>query len=209
MAFSKDRECVQWGVKAGSFLGLEHTILAGIMSFSQQFQRAGFLGAAALLVFSLVFGQSLIPAQGHGHHQPVPVDYRLGDLVITAAWSPATPANAPVAAGFLRITNHGSNPDRLISALIEGVGEVEIHETSHQDGVARMRKLEPGLVIAPASTVELKPGGYHLMFMRLAKGFVAGEKRLATLVFERAGKIDIEFAILPIGAAGHAAHPAH
>jgi copper(I)-binding protein len=67
------------------------------------------------------------------------------------------------------------------------------------DGIMKMRRLEKGLEIAPGRTVELKPGGYHLMFLGLRDGLKEGQAVKGSLVFEKAGTIDVEFRVGPIG----------
>jgi hypothetical protein len=67
-------------------------------------------------------------------------------------------------------------------------------------GIMRMRPLDPGLDIAPGASVELKPGGYHIMFMDLKDGLKAGQSVTGTLVFEKAGTVEVTFTIAPIGA---------
>lgn len=134
--------------------------------------------------------------------------YQLGSLTISAPWSRATAPQAPVAAAYLRIVNRGSEPDRLVSASFDGAGAVEIHESSEENGIARMRRLEPGLMIPAGATVEMKPGGYHLMLMKLERGLNAGQSRRAVLIFEKAGRLEVEFAVRPV-AAGSTAHGAH
>lgn len=127
---------------------------------------------------------------------------RAGDITVTAPWSRATPASAPVAGGYVEIRNEGSVPDRLISATVASAGRVEIHEMAVVDGVMRMRPLPNGLVIPGGRTVTLAPGSHHLMFMDLRRPFVQGERIKGTLVFERSGSIDVEFAVGGLGSAG-------
>jgi hypothetical protein len=69
-----------------------------------------------------------------------------------------------------------------------------------QDGVMKMRELEFGLEIPAGGAVELKPGGYHVMFMGVEDGFKEGERVPAVLVFEKAGEVPIEFVVGPVGA---------
>lgn len=64
----------------------------------------------------------------------------------------------------------------------------------------RMRELEGGLAIPPGATVALAPGGLHLMLMGLKTPLKQGEKVPVTLVFEKAGTIDVELAIAAMGA---------
>lgn len=133
-------------------------------------------------------------------------------MQVTGAWSREIPPNAPVAAGFVRIANHGGSDDRLVAVRSDAAERVEIHEVRHEDGMARMRELADGLPLPAGATVELKPGGYHLMFITPDDGFVAGNRVQATLVFAETGELDIELEVRPVGAT-HAppaqGHPHH
>jgi copper(I)-binding protein len=62
-----------------------------------------------------------------------------------------------------------------------------------------MRELKPGLVIKPGETITLKPGSFHVMFMDLKEPIKTGSTFKGTLVFEKAGTIEIEYAIEPFG----------
>ena len=134
--------------------------------------------------------------------------YKVGSLVIEAPWIRATPGGAQVAAGYLRITNSGSEPDRLIGGTVPVASAVEVHEMTASDGIMKMRQLEKGLEIEPGKAVELKPGGNHLMFIGLREGLKAGQTVKGNLIFDKAGSVDVEFAIAPIGAqsGGHKHH---
>ena len=85
-------------------------------------------------------------------------------ITLEQPWSRATPAGAKVGGGYLRITNTGPEPDRLVGGTFPLAAKVEVHEMSLEDNVMRMKQVEGGLEIEPGATVELKPGGYHLMF---------------------------------------------
>src|SRR5437016_14580577 len=96
-------------------------------------------------------------------------DVKAGDLVITQAWSRATPGGAKIGGGYLTIENKGSQPDRLIGGSADVADRVQLHEMAVSNGVMTMRPLEKGLVIAPGKTVKLAPGGYHLMLVDLKR----------------------------------------
>src|SRR6185436_5327294 len=85
-------------------------------------------------------------------------DYQAGSIGIDHPWARATPRNAPVAGGYLKITNTGTTSDRLLGGSTEVAKRFEIHEMSMEGGVMKMRELKDGLTIAPGATVELKPG---------------------------------------------------
>jgi periplasmic copper chaperone A len=133
--------------------------------------------------------------------------FKIGDLVVASPWTRATPSGAKIAGGYLKITNNGKSPDRLVSATSIGADRVEIHEMSMTDGVMKMRPLTDGLTIKPGETVELKPGGFHMMFMDIKQQLKQGDTLKATLTFEKAGKLDLSFNVRAIGAGGGA--PAH
>jgi copper(I)-binding protein len=63
----------------------------------------------------------------------------------------------------------------------------------------KMRPLANGLEIKPGETVELKPGSYHLMFVGVTQPFEQGKPVKGTLQFEKAGTVDVEYAVESIG----------
>ena len=131
-------------------------------------------------------------------------DVRAGDLVITQAWSRATPGGAKVGGGYLTIENKGSAPDRLIGGSADIAGKVQVHEMSMNNGVMTMRPVDGGLVIEPGKTVKLTPGGFHLMLLDLKGPLKQGEKLPITLEFEKAGKVSLSLDVEGVGAKGPA-----
>jgi copper(I)-binding protein len=126
-------------------------------------------------------------------------DYKLGSLEIIQPWTRATPATAQTGGGFLTITNNGTAPDRLVSARSTASDKVEVHEVRMDGNVMKMRELEKGLEIPAGATVMLKPGGYHIMFVGLKAPFAKDTKVPMTLVFEKAGSLDVELAVEALG----------
>ena len=129
-------------------------------------------------------------------------DVTTGDLVITQAWSRATPGGAKVGGGYLTIENKGSAPDRLVGVASEASAKAEIHEMSMKGGVMTMRAVDGGLTIEPGKTVKLAPGGYHLMLTELKSPLKQGDKLPVTLEFEKAGKVKVMLDVLGVGAQG-------
>ena len=127
-------------------------------------------------------------------------EVKAGDLVITQAWSRATPSGAKIAGGYLTIENKGSAPDRLVGGGGDIAGKVEIHEMAMNNGVMTMRPLDKGLAIEPGKTVKLAPGGLHLMLMDLKNPLKQGDKVPVTLQFEKAGKVTLSLDIQGVGA---------
>jgi copper(I)-binding protein len=152
----------------------------------------------------------LVAAQGGAHaHMTAPqASFKTGDITVETPWLRATPKGAKVAGGYMTITNHGKEADRFVGGSIEGAGRFEIHEMSMQGDVMQMRKMPDGIEIKPGATVELKPGGFHVMGLDLSRGYAAGETIKGTLKFEKAGEVAVEFRVAPLGAPGpeHAHH---
>ena len=129
------------------------------------------------------------------------LDYKLGAIEIRQPWTRATAPTAESGGGFLVLTNTGTTPDRLIAVKSPTADKAEIHEMKMEGNVMRMRELEKGIEIRPGATVELKPGGFHIMFMGLKAPFAKDAKVPLTLVFEKAGSIDVELNVQAMGAA--------
>ena len=127
-------------------------------------------------------------------------DYKLGSLEITMPWTRATAPTARTGGGFMTITNKGTTADRLVSARSTASDKVEIHEMQMDGSVMRMRELAKGLDIPPGATVMLKPGSYHIMFMELKAPLAKDAKVPVTLVFEKAGSIDVQLNVQAMGA---------
>jgi copper(I)-binding protein len=127
-------------------------------------------------------------------------EVKAGDLVISQAWSRATPGGAKIGGGYLTIENKGSAPDRLTGGSADVAGRVELHEMATTDGVMKMRPLDKGVTIEPGKTVKLAPGGYHLMLVDLKTPLKQGEQVAVTLEFEKAGKVKLSLDVQGIGA---------
>lgn len=151
----------------------------------------------------LAFATLALAAPAFAQHA---MTYKLGNLEIAEPWTRATPGGAVVAGGFMRITNRGAQPDRLIGGAFSLSKKFEVHEMKIENGVMKMRPLDSGLEIAPGATVELKPGGYHVMMIDLTSPIKQGAPVKGALQFEKAGKVEIEFMVAPIGAKGPGAH---
>lgn len=128
-------------------------------------------------------------------------EFKAGDIVVERPWARATPKGAEVGSGYLTIQNTGPTADRLTGGTAD-FGAVEIHQMKSENGVSQMRELKGGLDIPPHGSVGLSPGGYHLMFTHLTHPLTKGKSVKATLNFEHAGPIEVEFNVMGIGAAG-------
>lgn len=127
-------------------------------------------------------------------------------LAIDHPWIRATPKGSAVTAGYLTVVNHGKAADRLLGASLKGAGAAELHETTIENGVAKMRSLRDGVEIGPGQTISLEPNGRHIMFLDLKTSFEADTYVDGTLTFEKAGQVPVEFFVEAVSGKPH--HPA-
>lgn len=120
-----------------------------------------------------------------------------GDIQIIHPHIPQPAASAKAAGGFMAIVNTGTEADRLIAAESDIAMKVEVHESKvDANGVGTMEHVD-FIEIPAGETVNLQHGGYHVMFMGLKGTLTEGEMHKGVLVFERAGRVEIEFQIDP------------
>ena len=149
-------------------------------------------GAAAM--FALTVAQfAALAAQA--------ADYNVGPIHIAQPWARATPKGASTGAAYMTITNTGKTPDKVNCVSSEASAECQIHTMTMENGVMKMRPVEGGLEIKPGETVTLKPGGFHVMLVNLKHPLEQGKSVKATLKFDHAGSVDVDYPIAAIGAA--------
>lgn len=135
--------------------------------------------------------------------------FRVGSIIIEAPWTRATPGGAKVAGGFMTVRNTGTEPDRLVGGTFPHAPRVEVHEMAVIDGTMRMREVRGGIEIPPGGSVQLRPGGYHMMFMELTEPVRTGAPARGTLVFQKAGSVEIDYNVAPVGAPGPSGAAGH
>jgi copper(I)-binding protein len=128
-------------------------------------------------------------------------DYDVGSIHITQPWARATPKGASSAAAYMTLTNNGKTPDRVNCVASDASAECQIHSMTMDNGVMVMRPVEGGLEIKPGETVTLKPGGFHMMLLNLKHPLEQGNSLQATLKFDSAGTVQVDYPIAAIGAA--------
>ena len=157
-----------------------------------------FAGIAAFTVAGMTTAGEM--KHDHGEAKMDMAEHQVGDLMLKAPFARATLPNQPVAGAFLTISNVGNEDDVLVAVSSPISERGEVHEMKMDGDTMKMRELADGLVIPAGETVELKPGGYHLMFMQLNAPLVEGEMVEMTLEFENSGSITVPFAIMGKGA---------
>ena len=127
------------------------------------------------------------------------------DVMVTNAFARAssTPA-AKAGAAYVTITNHGAAPDRLLSASTPAARSSQLHRTVMSGDVMKMEPVDR-LDIPAGDTVEMKPGGLHIMLMGLMGPLKEGDTIEIELSFEKAGDVTVK---VPVGgvAAGEHTH---
>lgn len=156
----------------------------------------------AASALALAFSSSVALAHDghdHGHgdddamHDGMTVS--VGALELSELRTLETPPNARNAGGFVTIVNTGDVDNRLVSATSPVSERVELHTMTMDGDVMRMRELEDGIALPAGETVELKPGGLHVMFIGLSAPFVTGETVPVTLTFESG---DTQELVMPV-----------
>jgi copper(I)-binding protein len=127
-------------------------------------------------------------------------DYDVGSIHISQPWSRATPKGATTGAGYMTLSNKGATPERVSCVSDDASAQCQIHTMTMEGGVMKMRPVEGGLEIKPGESVTLKPGGNHMMFLSLKHPLEQGGMVKATLKFDHAGAVDVEYPVLAIGA---------
>ena len=120
---------------------------------------------------------------------PAAVQAAPAGITIEDAWTRATAPGQAVAGGFMTVVNATAAEDRLLRASSPVAKEIQIHNTSMDDGVMRMRPMADGVVIPAGGRVEFKPRALHLMLIGLQAPLAAGSTVPLTLEFARAGKV--------------------
>ena len=151
-------------------------------------------------------GVRIVAANPASGAHAAPAALKAGTLSVEQPWSRATPVGAKVGGGYVRITNTGQEPDRLMGGSFPLASRVEVHEMRLEGDVMRMKPVEGGLEIKPGATVELRPGGHHLMFLDLKEPLKEGQTVRGTLLFEKAGAVPVEYEVRSLGAAAPAEH---
>ena len=119
--------------------------------------------------------------------------YKVGAIEIGHPWARATVAGQPSGGGFLKLDNRGPD-DKLLSVTSNVSETVEIHTMETTDNIMRMRQVD-GVAVPAGKVVDMKPGGYHIMFMKLKAPLKRGESFPATLTFQNAGDVKVDFKV--------------
>ena len=156
--------------------------------------------------YSVCLSSAILVVLSASTFEAMTQDYNVGSIQIAKPWTRATPKGSSVAGAYMSISNKGAAADRLLGGSTDVAARFEVHRMSVENGVMTMRPVEGGLEVKPGETVELKPGSFHVMLIGLKKPLEQGQRVKATLEFANAGKVEVEYAVEAIGAAGPGGH---
>jgi periplasmic copper chaperone A len=116
----------------------------------------------------------------------------LSQVRVDGAWARPTVPGQQGGGGFLSLTSSGG--DRLIGGSTPLAQRFELHTMAMKGDVMEMRQVD-AIELPAGKTVELKPGGLHVMFIGLKQPLALGSKVPVTLRFEKAGEVKVEFEV--------------
>lgn len=155
------------------------------------------IAVAAMLALSILPAHAQQPAKG---------------VRVVEPWARATPPGAKVGAAYMELKAEKGAADKLLSASSPAAGTVEIHNHIMEGDIAKMRRVD-FVPVPDGGSVTMEPGGYHVMLMDLKGQLKAGETIKLRLKFEKAGEMEVDAKVQPIGArkskADHGPHNKH
>ena len=117
-------------------------------------------------------------------------EFKAGPITVDHPYARATAAGQPTGGGFMKLVNRGT-ADRLVSASAAVSKSVELHMMKMEGDVMQMRQVD-AIELQAGKTVELKPGGFHVMFIGLKAPLKAGDTFAMKLKFEKAGEVTVD-----------------
>lgn len=122
----------------------------------------------------------------------VQFSYAEDNIAISGAWVREVPPGTSVSAGYLTIENKGKHDDKLISLSSDIAETTELHISKvDENGVATMEMIEI-LELPEGESVELKPGGMHIMLIGIKESLVGKDSVKLKLNFEESGDVTVE-----------------
>jgi hypothetical protein len=126
-----------------------------------------------------------------------------GDISVDHAWARASAGNNGAGAVFLTLQNNSKDADNVLSASTPVAKVAELHTHSDMNGVMTMRKVE-SISINGGQTIELKPGGLHIMLFSMQKQLQEGDDFPVTLTFEKSPPVTVTVKVAGVASmSGH------
>jgi copper(I)-binding protein len=146
-----------------------------------------------ILLVAALAAATMSPALAH--------DFTIGTLAIAHPFMRETPPGIDTGAAYMTITNSGTVPDRLVAVEVDPAiaKAVEFHQTVVTNGVAAMQPVVGGFEIVPGGETVIGDDGTHVMLSGISRPVRKGEKVAATLIFEKAGRLNVFLAVEALG----------
>jgi periplasmic copper chaperone A len=123
-------------------------------------------------------------------------------ITVAKAWARATTSAGATGVVYLSLADIGPAADRLIGVATPVAAHADMHIMVMEGNVMQMRPVD-AVDVKPGERIEFKPSGLHIMLTDMKQPLTRGERFPVTLDFEKAGKVDVEVLVLPIGASGY------
>lgn len=156
---------------------------------------------AEICLFACIFAVTAWLTAWQSPHAAVHGDHDVqvaGPITIIDPWAPAMPGGLGTGAGYMVIINNQASDDRLLSASSPWAEHVSLHVSTMDGNISRMSDLD-ALPVPAHGQAEFDQGHNHLMFTGLYAPFVVGDVVPVTLIFEKAGRIDVKISVVPLG----------
>lgn len=159
--------------------------------------RLGALFAATALALT-----GCATATGAADHVDAPT--AAASVTVTDPWVKA--ADDGMTGGFGEFANAGEADVTVVSATTDAAERVELHETVEEDGQMVMREIDGGFVVPAGGSLDLEPGGSHLMFMGLTGPLEPGSEVTVTLTFDDESTLEFDAAVKDFAGANESYH---
>ena len=149
--------------------------------------------ALIYIFISFCIAYILIGCQKHMHHtHEEHSEHKHGkkNIMVHNPWVRAVPPVSETSAAYMMLMNHGDKDDKLLSVKSSIAKVVEIHNVKEENGVMKMFPVKY-IEIPSGKSQELKPGGYHLMLMKLTKTLKVGQEIEFMLHFKYSGMVKV------------------
>jgi periplasmic copper chaperone A len=152
-------------------------------------------------IFSAMVCASLFLAWGPDLDRASAQEGSSKGVTIAQPWVRATPGGSTLTAAFMEIKTGAGISDKLVAASSPSAGRVEVHTHIKDGDIMKMRRVET-LELKPGETRIMAPSGDHVMLFDLKAPLKVGDVVKLTLTFEKAGPVEVEAKVEPIGAMG-------
>ncbi len=119
-------------------------------------------------------------------------EYNVGALKIETPWARPSIGKKGNSAAYMTIMNTGGVADTLVAVATPRADKAQLHTRIYDKDIVRMRHVKDGIPVPAHGEVALKPGGYHIMLMRLDTPIKKGESVPLILTFKKAGKVTVQ-----------------